>query len=96
MLVAPLPPAEEIRYEVSELPKAKGESAEMREASRRAALHDLIVAYSQHTQGRKAPDLEPRHHPLVNSCTIHQHMYSLLSFVEKCQNCNPCLGIASM
>jgi len=100
MLVAPLPPAEEIRYEVSELPKAKGESAEMREASRRAALHDLIVAYSQHTQGRKAPDLEPRHHPPVNSnldsSTIHQHMYSLLSFVEKCQNCNPCLGIASM
>ena len=46
MLVAPLPPAEEIRYE-SELPKAKGESAEMREASRRAALHDLIVAYTR-------------------------------------------------
>ena len=47
MLVAPLPPADEIRYEVSELPKAKGESAEMREASRRAALHDLIVAYTR-------------------------------------------------
>ena len=47
MLVAPLPPADEIRYEVSELPKAAKESAEMRDASRRAALHDLIVAYTR-------------------------------------------------
>ena len=47
MLVAPLPPADEIRYEVSELPKAAKESAEMRDASRRAALHDLVVAYTR-------------------------------------------------
>ena len=32
---------------MSELPKAAKESAEMRDASKRAALHDLVVAYNR-------------------------------------------------